>query len=127
MLVDDNTIDLMINAKIINSTKLCKELITFSAARQAIEFISDHLNTPEKLPDIIMLDLQMPEMDGFAFLQKYAGFPNWFKSACPVVVLTSSDDFGDVSKAVANINVTKLLKKPLSIKDFRETIKELYF
>lgn len=126
MLIDDNAIDLMINAKIISSTKLYKEIITFSAARQALDFILENLAMPEKLPDIILVDLQMPEINGFAFLQEYGNMPGWFKSNCAVVVLTSSDDLGDVSKAEANINVSKLLKKPLYIKDFRETIKELY-
>lgn len=60
-----------------------------------------------------LLDIQMPEMDGFEFLEIYKNFSTEFLDHCKLAILSSTLDFGDIKKAEANPLVLKLLKKPL--------------
>jgi CheY-like chemotaxis protein len=110
MLIDDNEIDLKINAKLISLAKLFDEIIICQSGEDALDYLNKHLSTRDKLPDLILLDIQMPEMDGFEFLEYYKSFPD----KCPVAMLSSTLDFGDIKRAEANPYVIKLLKKPLS-------------
>lgn len=113
MLIDDNEIDLKINSKIISLTKLFEEIIVCRSAEEGLDYLNRNISEHEKLPNFILLDIQMPEMDGFEFLDHYKSLPKDFTSRCPVAMLSSTLDFGDIKRAEANAFVLKLLKKPL--------------
>ncbi len=123
MLIDDNEIDLKINARIIHLTKLFEEIIVCYSGEESLDYLNKHIDNPEKLPDFILLDIQMPEMDGFEFLELYKQLPSSFTSRCPVAMLSSTLDFGDIKRAEANVYVVKLLKKPLIPAELSELIK----
>jgi len=122
MMIDDNEIDLKINAKLINITHLFDDIIICSSAESGLEYLRKHLHEEEQLPQFILLDIQMPYMDGFDFLEEFKRFPKSFTDTCPVAMLSSTLDFGDIQKAEANPYVIKLLKKPLLPKDLQELI-----
>lgn len=113
MLIDDNIIDLKINSKIILISKLFDEIIQCQSGEEAINYFTAHAKETHLLPHLILLDIQMPEMDGFEFLDNYKLFPSGWKENCQVAMLSSTLDFGDIRKAEANPYVIKLLKKPL--------------
>lgn len=117
MLIDDNEIDLKINAKLISLTKLFEEIIICQSGEEALNYLNKHLQNENKLPTFILLDIQMPEMDGFEFLNHYKQFSRSFTDTCPVAMLSSTLDFGDIQRAEANPYVIKLLKKPFSPKE----------
>ncbi|RZK21979.1 MAG: response regulator [Flavobacterium sp.] len=123
MLIDDNEIDLKINSKIITLAKLFEEIIICQSGEESLDYLNKHINQPEKLPNFILLDIQMPEMDGFEFLDHYKRLPKNFTSICPVAMLSSTLDFGDIKRAEANVYVVKLLKKPLSPAELSALIK----
>jgi len=123
MLIDDNIIDLKINSKIIQLSKLFDEIIQYQSAEEALNYFNHYRNQPEKLPDLILLDIQMPEMDGFEFLEKYKNFPGTAKEKSLIAMLSSTLDFGDIKKAEANTYVVKLLKKPLSTLELEKIFK----
>lgn len=113
MLVDDNEVDLKINSKIISISKLFDETILCHSGEEALSYLNKHIDDIDKLPDFILLDIQMPDMDGFEFLEVYKKFPSHVKQKCLIAILSSTLDFGDIKKAEANPHVIKLLKKPL--------------
>ena len=79
----------------------------------ALRFLDGIRNAPEQIPDYIFLDIRMPEMDGFGFLEEYLLLPNALKEHCIIFMLTSSGDQKDVEKAAQYSYVKKFLRKPL--------------
>lgn len=123
LLVDDNVVDLKINSKIIELSKLFEKIITCQSAEDGLDYINKAFNGDGDLPDLILLDIQMPDMDGFEFLERYKQLPSRFKDQCLVAMLSSTLDFGDIQRAEASLHVAKLLKKPLNIKELKELLK----
>ena len=117
ILIDDNEIDLKINAKLISISKLFSEIIICKSADEALTYLTNEFEKKEVIKTFILLDIQMPEMNGFEFLIHYKHLPKSILEHCLLAMLSSTLDFGDIKKAEANLHVTKLLKKPLSIND----------
>jgi CheY-like chemotaxis protein len=116
LLVDDNDIDNFINERIITSSFFADKVVVKTSARAALDFLRDNVSNPETLPEVIFLDLNMPVMDGFAFLEEYKNIPDSAKGACKIVVLSSSISPEDINKAFTNPLVKKYLNKPLAEK-----------
>jgi CheY-like chemotaxis protein len=116
MLIDDNEIDNFINEKIIAASCFSSHVNKQTSARGALEFLKylDTQNAPDaKIPDYIFLDINMPILDGFQFLEEFERFSTKFKSAIKIIMLTTSLNPSDLEKAKSYKQVVKFLHKPL--------------
>ena len=114
MLVDDNDTDNFISKRIIEITKFASDVIIKNSGKSALEYLDEHRNNPEKLPNIIFLDINMPIVDGFVFLYEFEKFQDLVKNKCKVIILSSSDNKRDIDKIVNNDHVIKFITKPLT-------------
>ena len=117
MLIDDNETDNLINQKMIEAAAITDNIYTHTGAKSAIEFLRnmEKLDVSEKvLRDVIILDIDMPLMDGFQFLDQFEKLSNTTKNKCKIVMLTSSINPQDFNRSKKYDNVKLYLNKPLS-------------
>lgn len=112
MLVDDDPVQNMVHGQLLDRGLFAKKISTFNSAQEALDFIKQ-LPLAE-LPSLIFLDILMPGMDGFGFLDEFAKLNIQITSRCKVVMLSSSESFEHLNKANRNRYVRKFLNKPLT-------------
>lgn len=113
MLVEDNPIDIFINTRVILQSGLGANVFSISNGLKAIDYLKDEKNL-NALPDIILLDIRMPEMDGFEFLEKFSELEFNDGRVIRIILLSSSIDPSDYERARKNPLVLDYIPKPLT-------------
>ena len=113
LLIDDSDIDLFVQKRFLEISGFARTILVFQSARKALELLSA---PGQRIPDVIFLDLNMPEMDGFTFLEQLTELSGADKAYTKVVILTSSSSGTDKARAASFPSVVTFLSKPLSEK-----------
>ncbi|TAF73988.1 MAG: response regulator [Bacteroidetes bacterium] len=118
MLIDDNEIDNLINQKMIESVNMTDNIFVHSGAKSALEYLKNiekiKVGGESFLPEFIFLDIDMPLMDGFQFVDEFEKLSDFTKNYCKVILLTSSLDPKDITKSKKNSYIVRYLNKPLT-------------
>ena len=114
MIVDDNVIDQMITTRVLKTNYTFGEIVTMMSSTEALDYFDLHMDNPTLLPNLILLDLDMPLMNGLGFLERFNAYSNSIKAACAIVVLTASQVLSDLEKVKSHPDVTTLISKPLN-------------
>ena len=112
LLVDDDDIFIFLNKSIIEDAGFTGKLDTCNSAKDALRFLST-CNNEDNMPDVILLDIKMPVMDGFEFLEELKKIP-LAQEKVKVAMLTSSLSETDKRRSLGYKNVIDFINKPLS-------------
>jgi two-component system nitrate/nitrite response regulator NarL len=118
VLIDDSDIDLFIQRRFLEVYNFSQQLVSYKSAEEALERLQN--SDGEPAPDVIFLDLNMPEIDGFGFLKSFEGLPDKIVKTSKIVVLTSSNSAKDKEQAFSNKNVIQFITKPLKQSDIED-------
>ncbi|WP_084523757.1 response regulator [Adhaeribacter aquaticus] len=117
LLIDDDVISNFITEKLIIREGFGRRVITYQNAEDALDFLNQCLKANEPFPDLIFLDLNMPGMDGWEFLEEYRKFPEGTINACRLFMLSSAVDAKDIVHAKSLNEVEDFISKPLTTED----------
>lgn len=124
-LVDDDEIFVFLTKMTIESSNLVDVIKVFRNGREAINFLNENSHDPHQLPEVILLDLSMPVMDGWQFLEEYVALKPRIGKKIVIYVVSSSISPDDIQRA-KNINeVTDYIIKPVTKEHLIEMLKNL--
>jgi CheY-like chemotaxis protein len=113
MLIDDNELDNFINKKLLENEQFADNVLVHQSAQSALDDLK-RLSASDGLPKIIFLDIMMPHMDGFGFLEEFGKLDDKIKKSSKVIMLSTSESFKDLNRANQSRFVYKFLNKPLN-------------
>lgn len=118
-IIDDDNIYVNLIKKIIETKALCENLVVFNDGKQSIDYFEALLQNldQERIPDIIFLDLNMPVMDGWQFLERFTKIKNKFGKVITLYIVSSSIYPEDINRAKSLETVEDYLIKPVIISD----------
>jgi CheY-like chemotaxis protein len=122
LLVDDDEVFHFISKKMLARTGYAEEIHTAMNGNEALLHINNYFSQKQSLPDIIFLDLNMPLMDGFAFIEAFQKLNIPGKEKILIVIISSSNNPADMCR-VRDMGITHYLTKPVSEDDLRSVLK----
>jgi response regulator RpfG family c-di-GMP phosphodiesterase len=113
--IDDSPMDTLLMKIILKSINYAENLTFFNEPLPALEHFKEiDPSEKDKYPDIIFLDINMPEINGFEFLEKFNHLPKEIVEHTEFFVVSSSEDLQDLEKSRNFKSVKKYLVKPIN-------------
>lgn len=113
-LVDDDEAYTYVTRAIIQKTNLVGVIKIFNNGKEAIDFLELHSKNLSELPEVILLDLSMPIMDGWQFLEEFAALKPRIGKKITIYVVSSSISPADIKRAAGISEVSDYIIKPIT-------------
>lgn len=115
--IDDDPIYQIIVNKIIQKSELFLNVSSFKNGKDAIDALENSLETKEALPNIILLDINMPIMDGWEFMEEMVALKSKISEVINIYIVSSSIALEDKNKAKNYPEIIAYLSKPINTND----------
>lgn len=127
IIIDDSELDCYVTQKFLERANQNLVIETFQYAELALDFIREN-NDKDTALTVILLDLQMPEVSGFEFVEKFEKMPSEIQKKYVIIVLTvqsSSNDHKDIYKILTYKTVKSIVEKPLTFEKLTLLLKHV--
>jgi CheY-like chemotaxis protein len=121
-IIDDDPIHQRIAQIMISRYHLFDEYFSYTQAQNALDFLQENKENGELLPGVILLDLNMPVVDGWDFLEAFETLKIKLKSIIRIYIVSSSVDEKDLVRSKQYASVKGFISKPLSSDIIRSII-----
>jgi len=124
-IIDDDDIYQFTVTKAIQSSKLARKILAFSDGEEALNFMVDNIANSAEIPDVIFLDINMPIMDGFEFMEEFVKIKPKVGKKVTVYMVSSSVDPSDIERAKKISAISDYLVKPIYGDQISSILEEL--
>ncbi|RTY95138.1 response regulator [Flavobacterium sp. GT3R68] len=114
MIIDDSIPDLYISSRMITKNNFAKQVLEYSSPKEALIYLKENQESTELLPEIIIVDIYMPLMSGFEFLEEYNKLSTVLQKYSKVFIISSTIDDSDIIRARNYPNVVSFQVKPIT-------------
>jgi len=121
LLIDDDQVFNLLNQKTLQHMGITNEIHIAKNGKEALDLINDYYRGAKIMPEVILLDLNMPIMDGFSFIEAFhkLNVPN--KEKTLIIIVSSSRNEKDIKRA-EELGVHNYLSKPLLEEDLKAVL-----
>jgi CheY-like chemotaxis protein len=113
LIIDDDSVDRWIMRRSMSKINFSKNILEAEHGADALKLITD-LVSQNELPELIFLDLNMPVLDGFGFLEVFEQLSKEYKKRCRVAVISSIESEREKERALKYESVIGYFEKPLT-------------
>jgi CheY-like chemotaxis protein len=111
--IDDNDVYQFVMKNSINKLNPNIKILAYLNGQEGIDSLKEMIENKEPLPDVILLDINMPIMDGWEFMNEFIKIKSKLPRVMPIYLTTSSLDASDIDKAKTYEDITGFLSKPI--------------
>jgi two-component system, chemotaxis family, chemotaxis protein CheY len=122
-LVDDDSIFQFTATRLIETGKLARSVLHFENGGDALDYLKKNSSDKDKLPDFLFLDINMPMIDGWMFLEDFEKVKSTLIKHFPIYMVSSSIDPRDLTRAKEFSDVKDFVVKPITAERFTEILK----
>jgi CheY-like chemotaxis protein len=126
LIIDDDSVDRWIMRKSMNKINFSKEILEAENGADGLKMITDHSNGVQ-LPELIFLDVNMPVLDGFGFLDVFEQLSREYKKRCRIAVVSANESEKEKKRALKYESVIGYFEKPLKEEVFFQLMDQLRF
>lgn len=112
-IIDDDEIYTFLLKKTLKKINVCNDIKTYINGSDGIQNIKSLIENNQPLPDLILLDINMPILDGWEFLDEFVKIKDKYTNKVSIYVVSSSISVADINKAKQHKEVTDFLTKPI--------------
>lgn len=121
-IIDDDPMTSFYIKRLAELGELAHIITIYDRARGAVEYLLHHKNSVEHLPDVILLDIYMPELDGWGFLQEFSQVKHQLIKPIDIYIISSSSHPKDIYRAEAMPEVKAYLLKPINMDSLKNAL-----
>lgn len=123
LLVDDDDITNFVHESLLEEADVTEEILVAKNGQEALNLLTQRFEESKEYPALIFLDINMPVMNGFEFLEKYQRLDESIKQSVHIVVLTTSLNIRDIERT-RDTGIADFLNKPLTYEKLRGALEK---
>ena len=120
LLIDDSEIDVLVNRRLIEITGFASNVIVTGTAEHALHYLIEECKDATHAPDWIFLDMYLPMMNGYDFIEEFKLLPDFIQQKTKIIVLSVMQNPEHLKKVFANDFVAGQFEKPLTQQALKE-------
>lgn len=124
LLIDDNASTNFLHTRILRNSKLVDTIHSVTGARTGLDYLTTELEGAYPKPELIFLDINMPGMNGWEFLDAYRDLPETQRGGIVIVMLTTSLNPDDYNRAKTIAEINDFQPKPLTVAAMEELVEK---
>jgi CheY-like chemotaxis protein len=123
--IDDDEIYTFTVKRIINNSQIANKTLFFPNGKLALDFFQEYIHQTDSLPDLILLDINMPVLDGWQFMDEFIKLRPLIPKRVIIYIVSSSIDEADFRKAKSYEEISDFIIKPVTVAKLQRIVEVL--